>query len=168
VGVSCNSVGCAISQTSLRNNTTAIAAFLAFGKISLNDIRGNDIGFRTDFNPDPGFAHELAANLFTANKSAVVVNDIGSANVHDNLFVANGVGFTVPSPDFTFTARLVRNVFTRNGDAVFVSSAGATLKQNTAVRNRGWGIHAPGAIDLGGNVAHGNGRNPQCVGVACS
>jgi hypothetical protein len=168
VGVSCNEVTCTITQSWLRYNTTAIAAFLATGKIALNDIRKNGIGFRTDFDPDPGFAHELALNLFTGNGSAVVVNDVGTVYVHDNLFVANGVGVTVPSPEFTFTAVLVRNAFTRNGDGVFISSAGATLKQNVATYNRGWGIRAVAAVDLGGNIASGNGRSPQCVGVTCA
>jgi hypothetical protein len=168
VGVSCSEVECVITRSSLHYNTTAIAAFFATGKITRNDIRGNHIGFRTDFNPDPGFAHELALNLFTRNGSAVVVNAFGTAYLHDNRFVANGVGFSVPSRDFTFTARLVRNVFTRNGNGIYVSSAGAALKQNTALHNRGWGIHAPGRPTSAATSPGATAATPQCLGVTCA
>jgi parallel beta-helix repeat protein len=45
--------------------------------------------------------------------------------------------------------------------------AGTSLSGNSARKNTRWGIHAPGAVDLGGNTASGNGNQPQCVGVAC-
>ncbi|PZS12554.1 MAG: hypothetical protein DLM57_18715 [Pseudonocardiales bacterium] len=168
VAVSCSEVGCTISQSRLRYNSTAIAAFFAGGKITSNDVSGNGIGFRTDYNPDSRYAHELSSNVFTGNTSAVVVNALGSANLHDNIFTGNGVGFTVPSGDFTTTTLLERNVFTRNGDGVHILAAGTSLKNNAAIKNNRFGIYAIGAVDLGGNVAFGNGHNPQCVGVTCS
>ena len=39
---------------------------------------------------------------------------------------------------------------------------------NDVRRSTGWGVCAPGALDLGGNVARNNGSEPQCVGVVCS
>jgi hypothetical protein len=167
VGVSCGETGCAITNNSLHENGTAVAAFFATGAIKGNDFGGNDIGFTTTFDPDPGFAHELSGNTFTGNRSAVVLGDLGTARVHDNVFTKNGVGFTVPSAEPSATALLERNLFTANGNGIFVASAGTSLKQNVAVRNHRWGIYAIGAKDLGGNVAFGNGRNPQCVGVVC-
>ncbi|WP_166435968.1 hypothetical protein [Cellulomonas shaoxiangyii] len=43
-----------------------------------------------------------------------------------------------------------------------------TLGGNEARGNSGWGIHAPGVTDAGGNTARGNGNQPQCVGVVCT
>ena len=48
------------------------------------------------------------------------------------------------------------------------SAAGVSLGGNHADRNSRWGINAPGATDLGGNTATGNGNEPQCVGVTCA
>lgn len=40
--------------------------------------------------------------------------------------------------------------------------------RNDVRHSAGWGIHVPGAVDLGGNRASGNGNQPQCVGVVCA
>ncbi|MBO9555960.1 hypothetical protein [Cellulomonas sp.] len=60
------------------------------------------------------------------------------------------------------------NRFRFNGDGI-LSDAGALLQLggNAVKRSTGWGIHAPGATDLGGNTARNNGNTPQCVGVVC-
>ncbi|MDY7232490.1 right-handed parallel beta-helix repeat-containing protein [Hyalangium rubrum] len=42
-----------------------------------------------------------------------------------------------------------------------------TVSGNTAIGNTGWGLHAEGAIDGGGNVAGGNGMG-NCAGVVCA
>jgi hypothetical protein len=61
------------------------------------------------------------------------------------------------------------NVLRGNGDAIVIDEAepDISLGGNTAIRNTGWGIYAPGVTDLGGNSARGNGNSPQCVGVVC-
>jgi parallel beta-helix repeat protein len=65
------------------------------------------------------------------------------------------------------------NIASLNGRAgglvVEGSATGNKLRRNTTNSNAGHGIDARrGAIDAGGNRAHGNRRNPQCVGVKCS
>jgi hypothetical protein len=67
----------------------------------------------------------------------------------------------------------VRNLFQKNTSGIripFVAGFAPlnTLKENVAVHNAAWGIRAQGATDGGGNIAFGNGKSPQCVGVVCS
>ncbi len=42
-----------------------------------------------------------------------------------------------------------------------------TVSRNVAIGNTGWGLHAQGVIDGGGNVARGN-RAGNCVGLLCA
>jgi hypothetical protein len=54
-------------------------------------------------------------------------------------------------------------------DGIDVQAAGTRLESNKATNNGDWGIDAvPGVIDLGGNIATGNGQGAQCRNVACS
>lgn len=88
--------------------------------------------------------------------------------LRDNVLVRNDVGFRGPDTAETAQVTLDHNSFRRNGDGILVDVPGARLARNSAVRNTHWGIHAPGAVDLGGNTARGNGNEPQRVGVVCS
>ncbi len=55
------------------------------------------------------------------------------------------------------------------GDGILVGVPGNTLTANGANRNSGHGIEAEsGTIDGGGNHAHANGLQPDCVGIVCS
>jgi hypothetical protein len=64
---------------------------------------------------------------------------------------------------------LVRSNFAAGfgGDGIHVLAAGTALRRNVANDNGNLGIHAPGALDLGGNRAAGNGNPFACVGVRC-
>jgi hypothetical protein len=56
------------------------------------------------------------------------------------------------------------------GDGIFVGEdvPGTVVARNQAFHNALLGINAAfGAVDGGGNRAHGNGDPRQCVGVAC-
>lgn len=64
-------------------------------------------------------------------------------------------------------SRLARNERGINVDAVHLD-APVAMRTTVAVRNSGYGIWAPHATDLGGNVAWGNGIEPQCTGVVCA
>lgn len=77
-------------------------------------------------------------------------------------------GFVVNKADGHTMLR--RNVALRSGDDGFdVASDTARLARNRAVRNADLGIEAaPGVIDGGGNVAHGNGDPLQCTNILCS
>jgi hypothetical protein len=66
-------------------------------------------------------------------------------------------------------ARIAFNAVSRAGDdGIDVRRAGTLISRNRADRNGDLGIFAaPGAIDGGGNRAHGNGNPAECVGVVC-
>src|SRR6185437_2261393 len=54
-----------------------------------------------------------------------------------------------------------------DGDGIDVRAKGASLEDNFAFNNGGWGILAVnGVTDLGGNTASGNGAG-QCQNVFC-
>ena len=52
-------------------------------------------------------------------------------------------------------------------DGLEADLAGVEVGNNTAKKNGGYGIYAPGAVDLGGNIASGNALG-DCVGVSCT
>jgi hypothetical protein len=130
-------------------------------------VRGNRRGLSCDY------SHcDVRRSRFVGNGTAFASTGAGSVGLRDSVFTANRAGFrrvvTVPTD---FSAVLKRNTFRYNGDAVVLDDPGAvpgsSVGSTTAVRNAGWGIYAPGVTDLGGNAARRNGRQPQCVGVAC-
>jgi hypothetical protein len=88
--------------------------------------------------------------------------------MRQNVFVHNDVGFR--GPDTAETAQVtlgpqhVPAERRRHPGGLPRRAPGRQLRR----QNARWGIHAPGAIDLGGNTARGNGNEPQCVGVVCT
>lgn len=81
---------------------------------------------------------------------------------------SRGDGFAVNKKDNQSV--LKRNVASGAGDDGFdVESRSAKLTGNRARRNGDRGIEARrGVIDGGGNVASGNGNQPQCTHIACA
>lgn len=135
--------------------------------LSLHDstISGSDVVV------DGWVQADVVGNTFLGNGLAVSTGSL-AAQVRENVFEGNGTAYTATAPGGGIgdgTAYLTDNVFRRNGDAV-VTEPGSRVELggNVAVYNTGWGIYAPGATDLGGNVARGNGRSPQCTGVVCT
>ncbi|MGC5221196.1 right-handed parallel beta-helix repeat-containing protein [Micromonospora sp. DT81.3] len=64
-------------------------------------------------------------------------------------------------------SRAVGNVIMNHtGSGITTELPGLEVGGNTAKNNGGYGIYAPGAVDLGGNVAFNNDLG-QCVGVVC-
>ncbi len=116
---------------------------------------------------------------FVLRRSQVRDNDSGivvrttTADVRSNTWQSNGGGLTLDEPlqflQPTLTGTVSDNRFLRNGGDGFRVTVASTLtvSRNVAVGNTGWGIHAPGVIDGGGNVARGNGAG-NCVGVVCT
>lgn len=111
---------------------------------------------------------QLIGDTFRWNGVAVDVVDI-NAHLADNTFEHNRTALrsALPHEPWSPTVSMERNLFRFNGDAVVVNSS-ARIQGTTAVLNRGYGIYAPNATDLGGNVAWGNGIQPQCTGVVCA
>jgi hypothetical protein len=161
--VNCGDSTCDVTGNVLAGNGTALSTFNAVTTVADNDITGNDVGYTTSISSD-----EVHGNRFTGNGTAAQVGPLGRTVLRENVFVRNGVGFRGPDTAETAQVILDRNTFRRNGDGILVEFPGASLSGNSAIRNTRWGIFAPGAIDLGGNIARGNGNEPQCVGVVCS
>ena len=156
-GLLCQDGSFLVEGSTLRDNTTAVTCS---GGVTVRNstIARNVNGIRVGFDSYVG----LFGNVLRDNGRAVQLGD-ASGSVVDNRFVRNDVAFAGTGTWATTT--IEGNEFRRNGDAILSVGAGSTLERNTAIRNERWGIHAPGAVDLGGNRAWGNGNEPQCVGV---
>lgn len=112
---------------------------------------------------------DVHASTFTRNGRAVVVGWMGGT-LADNVLRDNDEAISGGSEDDEVASLTVQgNKLRANGQGiVLVVAPGTVSVGGNEVRNStGWGIHVPGAIDLGGNKAYGNGSSPQCVGVVC-
>lgn len=133
--------------------------------IADSTFRGSDVAVSGHGNPT---VLHVRDNRFTGNGTAVSF-DLSDGSVTGNDFRANGTGLLVVQAPWDVT--LVQdNTFVRGGDGIQVLQGDPLLQLggNDARHNSGWGIHAPGVTDLGGNTARGNGTEPQCVGVVCT
>lgn len=131
-----------VRASTFTDNGTGYRGALAKARVERSTFTGNDVGVSS------GFLHALELTGST--------------------FTGNGTGYA-DDPDVSNAPldTLTRNTFTGNGDGVVSDDSELALGSNKAIRNTGWGIHTPNATDLGGNRAHGNGNDPQCVGVVC-
>lgn len=158
----------AITDSTLVDNRR-LSGFVGIAHLTLlrNVIRGSD----EVVSPFWWVFVRAADNTFVDNRVAV---SLGShpGDVRGNTFRGNGVAIAAAAPIGSIwegAAAIVDNTLRRNGDAI-VTEDGAVVSvgDNRALHNSGWGIYAPGATDLGGNVAKGNGNEPQCTGVVCA
>lgn len=149
-------------MTVLGNEVGVDAGFFGVD-VSDSRLAGNGVAFRSSAYLGAG---ALERNSFVDNGTGVELTGT-TASLVNNVFSGNDVAFTSSEPVEDSTSRLVGNRFVRNGDAIVITEPGTELQGNLAENNRGWGIYAPGAVDLGGNRARGNGNEPRCVGVVC-
>ena len=165
-----------ISNSVVKNYAEPIGGF--WGGVSLTDNEFTDMpnGVLGDISSHLGSdgTSDISGNTYT--RSGVGLRGNVPMIVENNTFKHNEVGvvFTRSAPlpgDPPFTAdgsRAVGNVLTKNvGTGIQTDLPGLVVGGNTATKNGGYGIHAPGAVDLGGNIAFGNTLG-QCVGVICS
>lgn len=151
-----------VRESSFVENATGVVSTGSHGSISIVGSRfsggGTAVDGRTAF-------VGVADSRFTGTGTGVVVSSHGGT-VEGSTFRANGAGIVGQG-----YGRIVGNVLRDNGDGIDVEAepfAGdLEVGGNDVRRSTGWGIHVPGATDLGGNVARGNGNEPQCVGVVC-
>lgn len=136
-----------------------------------NELTGNGTALRTStYVPDasPAAADRISGNTFVRN---TVAADLGvNAVLTGNAFTRNTTALrsvTVGTPFEVVRMEMADNRFERNVDAVYLD-APVAMATTVAVRNSRYGIWAPDATDLGGNVAWGNGVEPQCTGVVCT
>ncbi|MFC8193319.1 right-handed parallel beta-helix repeat-containing protein [Cellulomonas sp. NPDC057328] len=151
-----------VRDTSFDDNATGITA-ASVAVVTVADSRFTGSGTAVD---GTWAFLDVAGSRFTANTTAVVIGGYG-ASVDGSTFRANGTGVTLGTP--SATGSVTGNVFRLNGDGIRLEpgDAGIEVGGNDVRRSTGWGIYAPGVTDLGGNVARGNGNEPQCVGVVC-
>jgi parallel beta-helix repeat protein len=144
--------GARIAGNTLRGNGEA--GLFLFGLLDSvatgNVAEGNDVGIDLAAGEDGSRGNRLEGNRTDRNAVGVVVEEGADRNV------------------------LVSNVAARNtadgpDDAgIIVDGAANLLARNVAAGNAGHGILAVQSTrDGGGNRAFGNGRSPQCSGVAC-
>ncbi|MBB2924438.1 NosD domain-containing protein [Cellulomonas cellasea] len=159
-----NATDGAVEVTSSRfaRNTTTADEFIGYLVLTDNTITGSEVGIT---------GGSFGTTVLTSNtfrRNVVAVDVVDNVTLRGNDFVGNGTAVRAVDPnEVGATADLDGDTFRRNGDAVH-ATAFARIANVTAVRNTGWGIYAPNAADGGGNVARGNGNEPQCVGVVCS
>jgi hypothetical protein len=172
-GVSCFESTCDVSRSLIADNETGVSGFASRGTYAGNTFVRNRTAFSTGYSNAPStlrYDEEVRDNRFLDNDVAVTIGAIASTAYRRNTFSRNGVGFQDDGEwQDSFVVLLERNTLTRNGDGINLRPMFRTaqLSGNRAVRNTGWGIHVPDAVDLGGNSASGNGNEPQCVGVVC-
>lgn len=165
-----------IADSDVKNYARPIGGFWGGATITgstFTDMAGGVLGdVSSGFAPDG--PSEIVGNTFT--RSGVVLRGNVPMIVENNTFKHNtiGVEFTLPAPwadvppPTADGSRAVGNILTKNsGTGILTELPGLQVGDNTAIRNGGYGIYAPGAIDLGGNVAYGNALG-QCVGVVCA
>jgi len=141
-----------------------------------NQIREN----RMRGNPEGAIIAEGDGNVFSRNRIVrggggiliTVVNrgetPVGNAIRRNEVRDVRASGIAVDRGCCKRTL-VSRNHVAGSGRAgIIVGSPSTTITKNRAVRNDGLGIKAvDGVIDGGGNRAHGNGDNRQCVNVRC-
>jgi hypothetical protein len=171
--VNCSDSVCDVSRSVIAGNETGVSGFASRGTYAGNTFVRNRTAFNTGFSSAPStlrYDEEVRDNRFLDNDVAVTIGALASTAYRRNTFSRNGVGFQDAGEwADSFVVLLERNTLTRNGDGINLRPMFRTvrLSGNRAVKNTGWGIHAPDAVDLGGNSASGNGNEPQCVGVVC-
>ncbi|NKY39381.1 right-handed parallel beta-helix repeat-containing protein [Cellulomonas septica] len=168
-GLHCDESGCSVERTTLADNGVAVDARFFGADIVDSVVERNEVGLASF---SVWGVNHVSGTEFLDNGTAIDLQT-SSAEIVDNVFRGNGLGFRTDGSDPTwFPETLLRgNLFERNDDAIFFDEIeggpNTRLTKNTANYNRGWGIHAPGVVDGGGNKAKGNGNQPQCVGVVC-
>lgn len=118
------------------------------------------------------FDFVLRGSRIVANGSGLDVRAL-AVEVQGNTWRGNGGGLTLADlpeyvpPPLSGTIRGNRFLYNQ-GDGLRVGAPSIlTVSRNVAIGNTGWGIHAEGVIDGGGNVARGNAAG-NCTGVVCS
>jgi hypothetical protein len=161
--LSCSEASFTVTHSTFRDNHQVAGSDFCEHSFRDNAFSGNDLVYRSSSYGEA--TDEFTRNRFIRNGD-VIVAALG-AHLRDNIFISNKIGVRAIDPEiFDPRMTLERNVFIKNTDAVYITMP-SQLKNNVAVRNSGYGIYAPDATDLGGNIAFGNGISPQCTGVTC-
>lgn len=162
----CSETDVTITDSIVKNYAQPISGYYCTVNLTGNTFsnnKGGVLGRVTDGFMPGDVNTTVADNTFTANGIAI---NSGAMRVTGNTFGKNATGVLAEDPENT---TVTDNTFSANtSSGLRTLGAGMTVGGNNAVNNGRYGIYAPGAIDLGGNTASGNGMSPECVGVVCS
>lgn len=168
-----------ITNSVVRSFRAPITAFGAV--VTLTDNRFTDMpnGVLGEISAGPFSLSYGSASIVgnTFSRSGVVLRGNVPMVVENNTFRQNelGVEFSAPGtldpsepqPDATLS-RATGNTFMNNSSSgIMTGLPGLQVGSNVSRNNGGYGIYAPGAVDLGGNVAFNNALG-DCVGVTCT
>lgn len=171
VGNTAHALGCddcEATNSVIKNNDIGVfAGDAGSARITNTAITGNRVGVLANGSFTVG---DYSDNNFTDNEVAVLHAGFSHrVDAHNNVFTRNGVGISIE--DAYGHSNITDNTFTANRDGIYLAyleadSATAYIARNHAVKNKRYGIYAPGAVDGGGNKATKNGE--PCVGVVCT
>lgn len=144
--------------------------------ISTSGLGGADVTNITVIGGDVGLslhdwaAATLSSSVITGTGIGVLLERGAPATIDANAFRANGTAI-LQRDDPDGPAVITNNTLRLNGDGIVLQATDRPeanqVGGNDVRRSTGWAIYAPGALDLGGNVAHRTGNDPPCVGVVC-
>ena len=161
----CSETGVTITNSTVKNYKQPIGGYYCGVTLTNNTFTNMPGGVLGDVSS--GFLEGQPYTFIRNNKfaSSGVVLDSGAMVVTGNTFSHNTTGLIARDPRYTTVSG---NTFSNNtGSGVRAMGDGLTLKNNKAINNGRYGIHAPNAINQGGNTAYGNTLG-QCVGLSCA
>ena len=169
-GMFCRNYPCSATSSTFDTTLIGIESLGAGTPITVTDsiFTGSNFGVAaTDPQMDTGAILHVSGSTFSSNKTAIDAS-LSSGTISNNKFTGNGSAITSSGQHGT-RLTVTSNTATNNTNAfVFrtTNGKGAALGHNTAMLNRGYGIFALGAVDLGGNRARQN-SGGLCLGVIC-
>ncbi len=167
VGVHCSERIPSITNVAFKNNTSyGFEGWDCAGPVTRSTFKRNGIGWydQAIFEEEATSAGgmKISGSKFAFNGTGVLAHE--AITVKNTVFKSNITGLTASSSQ----KPLVKNsTFRKNTDGIYLTNGGS-IGNVTATRNKNYGIYAPGAVDLGGNLARRNGARPECIGVVCA
>jgi parallel beta-helix repeat protein len=164
------------NRTQLISNTTEL---MSDSGITLNDandglVRHNDLRFNPGGLEMGGSSRNLIESNNASNTTGTGIELLGGSFANDlllNTANENGArGIYVADEALTDPGNLLygNTAGDNKADGIVVAKGGHTITANVTRDNAGWGINAAlDSIDGGLNVATGNAKPEQCLGVVC-
>ncbi|GMA86410.1 hypothetical protein GCM10025868_16600 [Angustibacter aerolatus] len=166
-GLLCSRSVCDVRGTTVHRSGTGVQTVQGRLVLRSDEVRGNDVGVAVNATGGAG-PDEVALNHISGNGTGVLVGSLADVSVQRNRIDGNGVGIATAPGTTGYRLTAERNTLDRNHDGMLLDAGLARLGRDVVRDSTDWGIRAPGAVDLGGNVGTGNGHVPQCLGVTCS
>lgn len=171
--VGCFDAAVSVSNSIVKNYPSAFTPGSCSTVLTSNSFSNNPGGVLRFYTADTSNGSAAVRNN-TFTTSGIVLEGINYLTITGNTFTANTTGVYVRNPQdrgeisSDTNSVVTGNTFSKNTSSGIRSLATAlTVGTNTAVNNGRYGIYAPQANDLGGNVASGNTLG-NCVGLPCA